>query len=292
MQFYIIVIISQFIAFSFSFLHLKNSNLLSNSFCKRRQCTRQSLSMNNDNPYTTVMIVPTGIGAEIGGYAGDALPSLRLIASVSERVITHPNVMNGAMMYWPIANVLYVEGYALDEFSSGKLALQPMKAKKGQKIGLLLDKKIEKSLQLRHLQVADAARATLGLDIHSCVVTKENVEVSIKLSPSGASWGSIENTKTLLDASKVLIDQGCTAIAVVVRFPEDDEVFAASELDSAKMFDDYRKGTGVDAIAGVEALISHVITKEFTIPCAHAPAFSPIEVGTYIVFVTTCINVF
>ena len=29
------------------------------------------------DPYTAVMIVPTGIGASIGGYAGDALPSAR-----------------------------------------------------------------------------------------------------------------------------------------------------------------------------------------------------------------------
>ncbi|WP_146003968.1 DUF3326 domain-containing protein, partial [Fischerella thermalis] len=25
-------------------------------------------------PYTSILIVPTGIGAAIGGYAGDALP--------------------------------------------------------------------------------------------------------------------------------------------------------------------------------------------------------------------------
>ena len=29
------------------------------------------------DPYTAIMIVPTGIGASIGGYAGDALPSAR-----------------------------------------------------------------------------------------------------------------------------------------------------------------------------------------------------------------------
>ena len=75
------------------------------------------------------MIVPTGVGASIGGYAGDALPSARLLASVSDIFITHPNVMNGAMLYWPISNALYVEGYALDEFASGRLSLHPINKK-------------------------------------------------------------------------------------------------------------------------------------------------------------------
>jgi len=39
--------------------------------------------------------VPTGIGASIGGYAGDALPVAHGIASVVDTLITHPNVMNG-----------------------------------------------------------------------------------------------------------------------------------------------------------------------------------------------------
>lgn len=43
-------------------------------------------------PYTSVMIVPTGVGAAIGGYAGDALPAARALASVVDCLISHPNV--------------------------------------------------------------------------------------------------------------------------------------------------------------------------------------------------------
>ena len=42
--------------------------------------------------YTSVMIVPTGIGAAIGGFAGDALPTARALSSVVDCLITHPNV--------------------------------------------------------------------------------------------------------------------------------------------------------------------------------------------------------
>ena len=48
----------------------------------------------------TLMLVPTGIGCAIGGYAGDALPAARLLAAASGCLITHPNVMNGASLYW------------------------------------------------------------------------------------------------------------------------------------------------------------------------------------------------
>ncbi|MEW6498624.1 MAG: DUF3326 domain-containing protein, partial [Cyanobacteriota bacterium] len=45
----------------------------------------------NQRQYTVVLIVPTGVGASIGGYAGDALPVARAIAQISDILITHPN---------------------------------------------------------------------------------------------------------------------------------------------------------------------------------------------------------
>jgi len=43
-----------------------------------------------------VMIVPTGVGAQIGGHAGDAAPAAKLIASCCDKLIIHPNVVNGS----------------------------------------------------------------------------------------------------------------------------------------------------------------------------------------------------
>lgn len=45
--------------------------------------------------------------------------------------------------------------------------------------------------------------------------------------------------------------------------------------DDVEDMDDYRQGMGIDDLAGVEAVISHLVVKEFQIPCAHAPALSP-----------------
>ncbi|MEM0980749.1 MAG: DUF3326 domain-containing protein, partial [Cyanobacteria bacterium P01_H01_bin.58] len=168
-------------------------------------------------PYTAVLIVPTGVGAAIGGYAGDALPVARAIAQVADTVITHPNVMNGAQLYWPLPNALYVEGYGLDQFAAGHWGLRPVHQNR---IGLLLDAGIEESLRWRHLQAADAVRATLGIEIADCVVTDAPVGVDLRTAESGATWGTISNPGTLLRGAAKLVQGGANAIAVVVRFPD------------------------------------------------------------------------
>lgn len=101
-----------------------------------------------------MLVVPTGVGAAIGGYAGDALPVARGLASVVDTLVTHPNVMNGASLYWPQDNILYTEGYALDEFAGGRWGLRPFaRGRGGHRVGLVLDKAMEEEMRLRHLQV-------------------------------------------------------------------------------------------------------------------------------------------
>lgn len=216
-------------------------------------------------PYTTVLIVPTGIGATIGGYAGDALPVARAIAQVSDRLITHPNVLNGAQLYWNLPNALYVEGYGLDQFAAGHWGLCPVHQNR---VGLILDQGIEPDLRVRQLQAADATRATLGLSLTDYVVTDAPLGVRLKTAASGATWGTIEQPDSLLRAAERLIrEAGAEAIAVVARFPDD----VGSEA-----LQNYRQGQGVDPLAGAEAVISHLVVREFRVPCAHAPALSPL----------------
>jgi hypothetical protein len=214
--------------------------------------------------YTAILIVPTGVGAAIGGYAGDALPVAKAVAQVCDRLITHPNVLNGASLYWNIPNAFYVEGYGLDKFGAGCWGLRPVHQNR---VGLLFDQGIEPELRLRHLQAADAARATLGLSLTDYVITDAPLEVELRTTASGASWGTIGNPDSLLRAAEVLINRvGAEAIAVVARFPEDVDEVADQN---------YRYGQGVDLIAGAEAVISHLVVRTFKIPCAHSPALSP-----------------
>ena len=66
----------------------------------------------------TLMVLPTGIGCAIGGYAGDALPAARLLAAASGCLITHPNVLNAAALYWSDPRLHYVEGWTLNRFAA------------------------------------------------------------------------------------------------------------------------------------------------------------------------------
>ena len=220
--------------------------------------------MTASGPLPTLLVIPTGIGCELGGYAGDGLPAARLLAAASGCLITHPNVMNGASLYWSDSRIHYVEGSALDRFAAAAIGLRPVRR---QRLGLLLDAGIEAELRWRHLQVAEGCRASLGLEIGPVVTTDEPLEVTLCQGASGASSGHLGRPELLLRAGQMLKAAGATAIAVVTRFPEDN----CSEALAA-----YRQGSGVDALAGAEVVISHLLSRELGLPCAHAPTLSPL----------------
>ena len=224
-----------------------------------------------NHPMPTALVIPTGIGSSIGGYAGDAIPAARLLAAASGLLITHPNVMNGASLYWNDFRIQYVEGYALDLFLAGDLILEFSRA---QKIGLLLDFGIEEELRMRHLQVVDACRATLGINISSVVTTEVSIEIELSEGSSGSSWGIVGNPEVLIRAGQKLKDSGCTAIAVVTRFPDESPINKNCYL--------YRKGEGVDPIAGAEAVISHLLVRELMLPTAHAPALNLTSINSQV----------
>ena len=210
----------------------------------------------------TVLIIPSGIGCSLGGFAGDAIPAARLLASASGCLITHPNVMNGASIYWSDPRIHYVEGYGLDHFLAGELVLRPVRK---QQVGLLFDAGLEQELRARHLQVADACKASLGLNIGPVVTTDVPIDIRLHQAISGSSWGEIGQAEALLKAGNKLIEAGATAIAVVTRFPD---------VVEEGLLDAYRQGKGIDICAGAEAVISHLLTKFLCVPCAHAPALS------------------
>jgi len=214
----------------------------------------------------TIFIVPTGIGCEIGGFAGDAIPAAKLLAASTGCLITHPNVMNGGSLSTVDEKIFYVEGYSLDKFARGEIGLKKVNQ---QRIGIIFDSGISNEMFHRHLQVADACTATLGINLETYVRTDKPLGVVFEDQASGASGGYIENPDTLIEAGQKLLNQGITAIAIVSDFPD--------ELEN-KDITLYREGKSVDKISGVEAVISHLISKFLKVPCAHAPALSPLNV--------------
>jgi len=104
-----------------------------------------------------VMIVPTGIGAEIGGHAGDANPAAKLIGACCTKLISHPNVFNAADINEMPENALYVEGSILDRFLQGVVELKEVKQNR---ILVAVNSPVREETE----NAVSAARATIGID--------------------------------------------------------------------------------------------------------------------------------
>lgn len=208
-------------------------------------------------------IVPTGIGASIGGYAGDASPYAREFTKVS-KLIVNPNVVNAGCFSGITDNMLYVEGYSLDEFFKGNINLSPSQYNK---IGVVFDRAIPDDVLNVHINTINAVKAVYGIDIAGYELTEDDVGVEFTLEDNGISTGLVKNIETLKSACLKLLQKGCNALALVCMFedPEDDNP-------------DYANGIGTDPVGGVEAILSHYISKELNVPCAHSPAFADYQI--------------
>jgi hypothetical protein len=59
-------------------------------------------------------IIPTGVGCEIGGYAGEASPATNLLAAAVDYLITNPNAVNASDFFWPRRCQCDLHGWLLD----------------------------------------------------------------------------------------------------------------------------------------------------------------------------------
>ena len=218
----------------------------------------------NENKHF-VFIVPTGIGASIGGYAGDASLWARKFSSILPTIV-NANVVNAACFSGINENILYTEGWSIDEFFAGNLSFIPSK---NNKIGVIFDKEIPKDVLNIHINTINAVKTVYGVNVIGYEITNENVGVSYGIDKTGTSSGSVKNPQTLVEAGKRLLQKGAEALAVVCFFPENDD----SEADK-----NYAEGSGVDPIGGVESIISHYVSQKLFVPCVHAPAFKDYQI--------------
>ena len=218
------------------------------------------------NKKTALMIVPTGIGASIGGYAGDASLYAQKIARRIP-LIVNPNIVNAALFSGITANMYYVEGFAIDEFVKGNIALKPST---NNKIGVIFDRAISENVLNIHINTINAIKTVYGIDVIGYEVSCEPAGIEFFATTNGISSGKVNNPETLLAAGKKLIQCGAQALAVVCAFDEPPE-------------DDYENGDGVDIVGGVEAVISHYLTRKLMCPCVHAPAFEDVTITGKIV---------
>ena len=220
----------------------------------------------NSDKFNAVMIVPTGIGAEIGGHAGDAAPAARLLAGACDTLITHPNVVNASDINELPENGLYVEGSVLTNLLMGTVGLQKVKANR---VIVLIDKHKDKRISESTINSVSAARAALGLECPLVVEVEPPIRMLARYSTSGSAVGRVE---------------GMERICEVLRQhrEEYDAVALASVIDVPKEFHTvyYEKhGEMVNPWGGVEAMLTHAVTMLFGVPAAHAPMFESLEIA-------------
>ena len=220
-----------------------------------------------NNELIGAFIVPTGIGANVGGYAGDASVWARKFAEIS-KLIVNPNVVNAGGFSGITPNMFYVEGYSLDEFFKGRLNLLPSK---NNKVGVIFDKNIPQDVLNVHINTINAVKTVYGIDV-IYDITEKGVDVEFYMDKSGISTGSVNNIEELLPVAKKLQQKGAESIGIVCLFDDSDELNM-----------DYEKGLGVDPVGGVEAIISHYISKNLIVPAAHSPAFNDFSITSEVV---------
>jgi hypothetical protein len=218
-----------------------------------------------------VSLVPTGIGCSFGGYAGDAAPLTALLGAAADLVVTNPNAVNASNFIFSDHQVVYTEGYSLNQFAVGAVPLyRPL----SNRIGVIIECADDDSLD-EVFNVINTVRAVYGVEISDYVVTGEPIGTRCVRTGSGAYSGQIQHPDVLLAAGQRLIDAGATALAVTTNVRD----LPAGEYSR------HFSGAHPNPVGGAEAVVSHLLTRTLGVPSAHAPMinFKDVEPGTGVV---------
>ena len=215
--------------------------------------------------FNAVLVVPTGIGAEIGGHAGDATPVARLLASVCDTLITHPNVVNASDLNEMPGNGLYVEGSLLSRLLMGSIGLRPVRSNR---VLVIIDSHPNERFARATVNAVNAARATYGLNCPRLVVLDPPLPVRGEYTPSGRAAGTVEELERVfevLDTYRGEYDAVAISTLVDVDVPHESYFSSRGEI--------------VNPWGGVEAMLTHAISTVYNVPSAHAPMMESTEVA-------------
>lgn len=216
--------------------------------------------------FNVVMLIPTGIGAEIGGHAGDATPAAALLASVSDSLITHPNVFNASDMIQIPANAFYIEGSVITRMMMGTARLLQARSNR---VLVLIQSHEDQFFTDAAINAVNAARAYYGLHVTEVITIDPRFRMIAEYSHSGTASGRVEGLDYVweeLDARVGAFD--AVAISSVIEVP-------------LEYHEDYyeRQGGMINPWGGVEAMLTHAISLKYGVPAAHSPMFESREVA-------------
>ena len=216
--------------------------------------------------FNAVLVVPTGVGAEIGGHAGDATPVARLLSSVCDLLITNPNVVNASDINEIPENGLYVEGSVLSRFLLGTIGLRQVRSNR---VLVVVDSHSDRAFVEAAVNSVSAARSTYGLRCAGVIELDPPMELEAHYAPSGRATGRAGGLDALwkaLDDRRGQYD--AAAISSVISVPK-------------RYHMDYFTSDGemVNPWGGVEAMLTHAASTAYDIQTAHSPMLESREVS-------------
>jgi hypothetical protein len=217
-------------------------------------------ALQHETEFNAVLLIPTGIGAEIGGHAGDSTPVARLMAGVCDNLILHPNVVNASDVNEMPTNSLYVEGSVITRMLMGTVGIKKVRSNR---ILLVVDAHEIEEFVSAAINSGNAARATCGWNISKVVKMDPPVALRATYSDSGRATGTIlglERLLAVIEENRAEID--AVAISSVVQLP------AHYHLDYFRC-----EGDMLNPWGGVEALLTHALSTLTGLPTAHSPMF-------------------
>ncbi len=213
-------------------------------------------SYENSDHFNTVLLIPTGIDAEIGGHSGDGGPVARLLASACDSLITHPNVVNASDINELPENGLYVEGSIIARILMGTVGLQKVRSNR---IMLVMDKHEDEYFCEATVNSVSAVRASMGLDCPLVVKMEETIQMDALVSSSGRAVGRIEYLERLCELLTEYRSQyDAVAISSLINLTNTTHLKYFSEET-------------INPWGGVEAMLTHAISMLFNTPSAHSP---------------------
>lgn len=218
--------------------------------------------------FNAVFLVPTGIGAEVGGHAGDATPAARVLAQACDRLITHPNVVNASDLNEMPENALYVEGSAITRLMMGTAALQPVRANR---VLVIIDDHEIEMFTNDTVNAISAARATYGFDCTKIVKLTPPLRMTAEYMKSGRASGEVKGLERVLAVVEENLGTfDAVAIASVIDLDEEthEEYFNSD-------------GEMVNPWGGVEAMLTHAVSMLYEVPTAHSPMLENHEVANF-----------
>lgn len=212
----------------------------------------------NTGHFNVAMLIPTGIGAAIGGHAGDATPVAQLLATVCDQLIIHPNVVNASDINEMPANALYVEGSVLCRLLMGTVGIQPVR---GNRVLVLLHPHPDRIFIDLAVNAVNAARSSYGLNCSRVIEMDRPLVMRPDYTESERAAGTVEGFESLFYLlDKYRAEYDAVAIVSVISTP-------------LHYYSDYfwSNGDMVNPWGGVESMLTHTISSLYNVPSAHAP---------------------